>query len=113
MSYSVDLVDMHRRQQPTLSLSSSSDTDGSDVKSCFDTTDEQEETDAETKVIDVDTDVDGDDEADLPDLEWLTGEDNAYLPKYYLKQDDNSDKSEDDDEDYKESTARQRNRIKD
>jgi hypothetical protein len=50
--------------------SSSSDSDGLDIESCFDAEDEQEETDA-------DTDVDGDDEVDLPDLEWFAREGNA------------------------------------
>lgn len=57
---------MHRRQQLTPSSSSSSD--GSDIESCFDTGHEQEETDAKTELTDVDTDVDGDDEADLLDM---------------------------------------------
>ncbi|TVY51643.1 hypothetical protein LSUE1_G010287, partial [Lachnellula suecica] len=48
--------------------SSSSDSDGSDIESCFDLGDEQEETDAETEPTDVDTDVDGDNKADLLDL---------------------------------------------
>jgi hypothetical protein len=73
---------MRRRQQPT--LSSASDSNGSDIESCFDTGDEQEETDAETEPTDVDTDIDRDDEADLPDLEWLAGEENAYPLEYYL-----------------------------
>ena len=54
---------MRRSQQPTPSPSSS-DSDGSDIESCFDTGDEQKKTD-------VDTDVDGDDKADLLNLEWL------------------------------------------
>ena len=56
---------MRRGQQPT--PSSASDSDGSDVESCFDTGDEQEGTDAETKPTNVDTDVD-DNKANLPDL---------------------------------------------
>jgi len=94
---------MSRRQQPTPS-SSSSDSDGSDIESCFDIGDEQEETDAETELTDVDTDVDGDDEADLPDLEWLAREGNAHPPKYYLDQENNSDESEDEDEDYSDGS---------
>ncbi|KAH7317384.1 hypothetical protein BKA65DRAFT_600047 [Rhexocercosporidium sp. MPI-PUGE-AT-0058] len=94
------------------SSSSSSDSDRSDIESCFDTRDKQEETDADTEPTDVDTDVDGDDEVELPDLQWLgrednadtasmdvdiivdrdneadlawiTGEENAYPPEYYL-----------------------------
>ena len=60
---------MRRRQQPTPSSASSSDSDGSDIESCFDTGDEQDGTDAETEPTDVNTDEDGDDEADLPDLQ--------------------------------------------
>ena len=95
---------MRRRQQPTPSSASSSDSDGSDIESCFDTGDEQEGTDAETEPTYVDTDVDGDDEADLPDLEWLAGEENAHPPEYYLDQENNSDESEDEDEDYSDGS---------
>jgi len=123
---------MRRRQQPTPSPPSS-DSDGSDIESCFDTGDEQEETDVDTERTDVDTDVDGDDEADLLDLEWLArkedhagtvpmdvdtdvnrddeadlawiaGEENAHPPEYYLDQEDNSDESEDEDEDYSDGS---------
>jgi hypothetical protein len=95
---------MRHRQQPTPSSASSFDSDGSDIESCFDTGDEQEGTDAETEPTDVDTDVDGDDEADLPDLEWLAGEENAHPPEYYLDQENNSDESEDEDEDYSDGS---------
>jgi hypothetical protein len=44
--------------------------------------------------------VDRDDEVDLPDLEWLTREENAYPPEYYLDQENNSNESEDKDKDY-------------
>ena len=94
---------MCRRQQPTPS-SSSSDSDGSDIESCFHTGDEQEETDVETEPTGVDTDVDGDGEADLPDLEWLAGEENAHPPEDYLDQENNSDESEDEDEDYSDGS---------
>jgi len=86
-----------RRCQPTLSSSSSEDdSDGSDIESCFDI----EETDA-----DADTDIEGGDydEEDLPDLEWIAREDNAYPPEYYLDQ-ENSDESEDEDEDYSDNS---------
>jgi hypothetical protein len=123
---------MRRHQQLILSPSSSSDSDGSDIESCFDTGDKQEETDAETEPTDVNTDVDKDDEADLPDLEWLAhsdntytipiyvntdingdnevdlvwiaGEENAYPPEYYLDQENNSNESEDEDKDYSNSS---------
>ncbi|PMD12292.1 hypothetical protein NA56DRAFT_756730, partial [Hyaloscypha hepaticicola] len=66
--------------------------------------DEQEETDAETEPTDIDTDIDGNDEADLPDLDWLAGEKNAHPPEYYLDQENNSDESEDKDKDYNDSS---------
>ena len=94
---------MRRRQQPIPS-SASSDSDGSNIESCFDTGDKQEETDAETELTDVDTDIDRDDEADPPDLEWLAGEENAHPPEYYLDQENNSDESEDEDEDYSDGS---------
>lgn len=43
--------------------------DRSDIESCFDTEDEQEETDVDIEPTDVDTDVGRGDEADLLDLE--------------------------------------------
>jgi hypothetical protein len=60
---------MRHRQQPIPSSSSFCNNDGSDIESCFDIRDEQEETDVETELTDVNTDVDGNDEADLLDLE--------------------------------------------
>jgi hypothetical protein len=51
----------------------------------------------DTITMDVDTDVDGDDEADLA---WIAGEENAFPPNYYIDQENNSDESEDEDEDY-------------
>jgi hypothetical protein len=98
---------MRRRQQLTpssSSSSSSSSSNGSDIESCFDTGDEREETDAETEPTDVDTDVDGDDEADLLDLKWIAREENAHPPEYYLDQENNSDESEDEDEDYSDGS---------
>jgi hypothetical protein len=54
--------------------------------------------------MDIDTDVDGDDEADLLDLKWIAGEENAHPLEYYLDQEDNSDESEDEDEDYSDGS---------
>jgi hypothetical protein len=130
---------MRRRQQLTPS-SSSSNSDRLDIKSCFDTEDKQGETNTKTEPTDVNTDVDGDDEADLLDLEWLThsdnahtvlidvdtdtggdneadlawiaGEENAYPPEYYLVQEDNSDESKDKDKDYSDSSLLLLNIIK-
>src|SRR6266487_1854004 len=88
-----------RCRQP-LSSSSSDESDGSDIESCFDIEDEQEETDADTDPTDVDTGVEGGDEADIADLAWIAGEDNAYPPEYYLDQENDFAESEDEDEDY-------------
>jgi hypothetical protein len=77
-----------RRRQPT--PSSSDDSDGSDIESCFDIEDEQEETDADTEPTDVDTDVDDVDRGDEADLAWIAGEDNAYPSEYYLDQENDS-----------------------
>ena len=60
-----------RRHQVALS-SSSDDSDGSDLESCFDTEDEVGETDSDTNPTDVDTDIEGEDEADIS---WITEED--------------------------------------
>jgi len=52
--------------------SSSDDSDRSDLESCFDTEDEVGETDSDTNPTDVDTDIEGEDEADIS---WITEED--------------------------------------
>jgi hypothetical protein len=98
-----------RRRQPIQRFSSSS-SDGSDSESCFDIETEQEETDTDTDVEDTDlTDVpivgEGCDEADLADLAWSVDEDNAHPPEFYLDQENNSDESEDEDEDYREGSV--------
>jgi hypothetical protein len=54
---------MRCRQPPP--SSSSDDSDGSDIESCFDTEDEHEESDADTEPTDISYDVDGYDEVDL------------------------------------------------
>jgi hypothetical protein len=51
--------------------------------------------------MDVDTDVDRDDEADLA---WIAGEENAYPLEYYLDQENNSDESKDKEEDYSDGS---------
>lgn len=94
---------MRRRQQLTLS-SASSDSNRSDIESCFDTGDKQEGTNTKTEPTNVNTNVDRDDEADLPDLEWLTREENAQPLEYYLDQENNSNKSKDKDKDYSNSS---------
>lgn len=98
-----------RRRQSTLNSSSfDDDSDKSDIDCCLDIEDEQEETNANIERTDVDSDVEGgkDDKEDLPDLEWIAGEDNTtYPPEYYLDQENNSDESEDEDEDYSDVLA--------
>ena len=91
---------MRRRQLTPSATSSSSDSDRLDIESYFDIDDKQEKTDANTKPTDVNTNIDGDDKTDLPDLEWIAREENAYLLEYYLDQENNSNKSKDKDKDY-------------
>ena len=91
------------RYASSLSNTSSSDdnSETSEIESCFNTEDEQEETDIDTKPTDVDTDVDGNDEADLA---WIAGKYNAYLPEYYLDHENDSDESVGEDEDYSDNS---------
>ena len=57
-------------------LSSSSDNSNrSDLESCFDMEDEVGETDSNTNPMDVDTDIEGEDEADIL---WITEEDKDH-----------------------------------
>jgi hypothetical protein len=51
-------------------------------------------------LMDVDANINRDNELDLPDLEWLAGEENAHPLEYYLNQENNSNKSKDKDKDY-------------
>jgi hypothetical protein len=76
LSPSVNPVHM-RHCQPTPSSSSSSNSNRSDIKSCFNTGDKQEKTDTETEPTDANTDINRDNEADLPDLAWLARENNT------------------------------------
>jgi hypothetical protein len=55
------------------------------------------EDNANSLPMDVDNEIDRDDKADLA---WVTGEENTLPPEYYLDQENNSDESEDEDEDY-------------
>jgi hypothetical protein len=52
--------------------SSSDDSDGSDLESCFDTEDEVVETDSDTNLTDIDMDIEKEDEADVS---WMAEED--------------------------------------
>jgi hypothetical protein len=69
-----------RRRQPILS-SSSSDSDGLGIESCFDIEDGHNDTD--TEATDANTDIEAGD-YDEEDLAWIAREDNAYPPEYYL-----------------------------
>jgi len=89
-----------RRRQPS-PTPSSSDSHGSDTESCFDIGDEHEESEAETVLTDIVPDADKDDQADMA---WTAGEENAFPPEYYLNQENNSDGSEDEDEDYSDGS---------
>src|SRR5579859_7295653 len=90
---------MRRRQ--TTSNSSSDDSDGSDSESCFDTEDGVGETGSDTHPTDVDTDIEGGDEADIS---WITKEDKDFPPEYYLNQEEDFNESDDEDEDYADSS---------
>jgi hypothetical protein len=48
-----------------LALSSSNDSDALELESCFNTKDEVGETDSNTNLMDIDTDIEGGDEADI------------------------------------------------
>ncbi len=69
-------------------LASSSSFDNSDVSeltSCFDTEDEVRETNSNTNPTDVDTDIEGEDKANVS---WIIEEDKDYPPEYYLNQEE-------------------------
>jgi hypothetical protein len=97
----------HRQPTPSSSdnndgsdISSSDNSNRSDTESCFNIEDKQEETDTDTDPMDVDSDIDDIDGGEKVDLAWIAREDNAYLLEYYLDQENNSDESEDEEEDY-------------
>jgi hypothetical protein len=48
----------------------------------------------------IDTDVNGDNKADLLNLAWIAREDNAHPLEYYLNQKNNSNESKNKDKDY-------------
>jgi hypothetical protein len=81
--------------------SSSDDSDASELESCFDTEDEVGETDSDTNLTDVDTYIEGGDEADVS---WKIEEDKDYPPEYYLNQEEEFDEFEDANEDYKDNS---------
>ena len=51
--------------------------------------------------MDINTNIDRDDKADLV---WIAEEENAHSPEYYLYQENNSNESEDEDEDYSDGS---------
>ncbi|CAG8982679.1 hypothetical protein HYALB_00000958 [Hymenoscyphus albidus] len=85
-----------RHFQPTPNASLD-DSNTSDTESCFDTEGEHKESDVDTEPTDIDSDIEGYNDTDLA---WIAGEDNAHPPEYYLDQENNSDESKDEDEDY-------------
>jgi hypothetical protein len=94
---------MRRRRQ--LSPTSSSDeSDGTDLESCFDTEDEAGETDSDTNPTDCDTDVEGGDEVSGMSV-IDEDEDKDHPPEYYLNQEDEFDESEYMDEDYSDNSC--------
>ena len=84
-----------------LAPSSSDDSDALELESCFDTEDEVEETDSDTNLTDVDTDIEGEDETDVS---WKIEEDKDYPLEYYLDQEEEFDEFEDANEDYKDNS---------
>ncbi|KAI9764096.1 MAG: hypothetical protein M1840_008901 [Geoglossum simile] len=77
---------------------SSNDSNGSDIESCFDN--EDEESDPDTNLTDVDTDVERDGGADLS---WLLNKDKDHPPEYYLNQEDEFNEFEFMNEDYSDN----------
>ena len=90
-----------RHRQPTPSASSD-DSDASDIESCFDTDNEHGETDVDTEPTDIDSDIEGCDDADLT---WIAEEDNTHPPEYYLDQENDTNESEDEEEDYSDKSV--------
>jgi hypothetical protein len=82
--------------------SSSNSSDSSDTESCFDT-DIEGETDSDTNLIDVDTDVERESKDELEVL-WITNEDKDHSLEYYLNQEEEFNKAEDANEDYKDNS---------
>jgi len=60
--------------------SSSNNNNALEFESCFDIEDEVEETDSDTNLTDINTDI-GEDEADIL---WMIKEDKDYLLEYYF-----------------------------
>jgi hypothetical protein len=81
--------------------SSSDDSNASELESCFDREDEVGEADSNTNPTDVDTDIEGEDEADVS---WMIEDDKDYPPEYYLDQEEEFDEFEDANEDYKDNS---------
>ena len=67
----------------------SDDSNGSNIKSCFNT--EDEKSDSDTNPIDVNTDIKRDNKADIS---WLLDENKDYLLEYYFNQKDKFDESD-------------------
>lgn len=86
---------MRHRQQADCS---SDNSDESDIESCLDS--ENEKSDSDTNLTDVDTDVEGHNRVDIS---WLLDEDKDHSSAYYLNQEDGFDESEFLNEDYSDN----------
>jgi hypothetical protein len=69
----------------------------SDMDSFFDTEDEDDNADGKTDPTDLDAHNEVGDDADLA---WITGEENAHPPEYYLNQDADGGELDDEREHY-------------
>jgi hypothetical protein len=94
-----NLINMRRRQPAPGSSSNNSDALG--LESCFDTEDEVGETDSNTNLTDVDTDIEGENKADVL---WMIEEDKDHLLEYYLNQEEEFNEFKDANKDYKDNS---------
>jgi hypothetical protein len=81
---------------------SSDNSHSSDTESCFDT-DIEGETDSNTNLTNVDTNVEGENKGEL-DISWIINKDKDRSPEYYLNQEEEFDEAEDVNEDYKDNS---------
>jgi hypothetical protein len=89
--------------------SSFNNSDASGLKSCFDTKDKVKETNSNTNLTDVDTDIKRENKADVS---WIIKEDKDYLLEYYLNQEEEFNKFKDANKDYKDNSILLLNKIK-
>jgi hypothetical protein len=89
------------RCPPQAKSSSSDDSNVLDIESCFGMDDEEGETNSSTNLIDINTNVEG--ENDLDEL-WIIDKDKDYLLEYYLDQEEEFNEAEGANEDYKDNS---------